>query len=107
MRPSLVLLAAALTVAAFAPAQAQDGRPRRERVVRLERPPLNVTRRSFLDSGTQVPVGSTNAYVQQSTTLNQPIYRDFDPDRFGGDVLPRRFDPPGQYPLLTFETPRF
>ena len=33
---------------------------------------ITVTRRSFLDSGNVVPVGSTNAYVQEITRFERP-----------------------------------
>lgn len=40
------------------------------------RGPIDIERRSFLDPGTKVPVGSTNRYMLQQTYFNQdPIER--------------------------------
>lgn len=40
------------------------------------RGPIDIERRSWLDPGTQVPVGSTNRYMVQQTYLNHdPIER--------------------------------
>lgn len=40
------------------------------------RNPIDIQRRSWLDPGTQVPVGSTNRYMVQQTYLNHdPIER--------------------------------
>lgn len=40
------------------------------------RGPIDIQRRSWLDPGTQVPVGSTNRYMVQQTYLNHdPIER--------------------------------
>jgi hypothetical protein len=69
-------------------------------------PPLTIQRRSFLDPGPIAPVGSRNRYVQSITTLAVPVYAEIGvPGRFGYDVLPRRFDPPGRpQPLFEFST---
>ncbi|MDB5649298.1 MAG: hypothetical protein JWL62_818 [Hyphomicrobiales bacterium] len=70
-------------------------------------PPLTIQRRSFLDAGPIVPVGSLSNYMTVNTILNVPIYASYAPDLFGGDVLPRRFDPPGRpQPLFEFSTGR-
>lgn len=58
------------------------------------RRPLVVERRSFLDPGTKVPVGSTNRYMVQQTFTNQdPIYAN-QRSWHGGETLPRHWDQP-------------
>lgn len=71
-------------------------------------PPLTIQRRSFLDPGPVVAVGSLNRHVQAITTLAVPAYAEIGvPGRFGYDTLPRRFDPPGRpQPVFTFSTGR-
>jgi hypothetical protein len=71
-------------------------------------PPLTIQRRSFLDPGPVVAVGSLNRHVQAITTLAVPAYAEIGvPGRFGYDTLPRRFDPPGRpQPMFTFSTGR-
>jgi hypothetical protein len=70
-------------------------------------PPLTIQRRSFLDPGPIVPVGSMSNYMTANTILNLPIYATYAPDAFGRSVLPRRFDPPGRpQPLFEFSTGR-
>lgn len=57
-----------------------------------ERAPLLVQRRSWLDPGPVVPVGTTNRYVVENTFFAyQPV---FDNQRswFMGETLPRRLD---------------
>ena len=41
---------------------------------------VTVTRRSFLDSGNVVPVGSTNAYVQEILRFERPPLANISPD---------------------------
>jgi hypothetical protein len=42
-------------------------------------------------------------YMNDSTILHVPVYRQIFPSRFGGDVLPGRFDLLGRSaPLFTF-----
>jgi hypothetical protein len=69
-------------------------------------PPLTIQRRSFLDPGPVVPVGSRSRYVQSITTLAVPVYAEIGVGRgFGYETLPRRFDPPGRpQPLFEFST---
>lgn len=69
-------------------------------------PPLTIQRRSFLDPGPVVAVGSLNRHVQAITTLAVPASAEIGvPGRFGYNTLPRRFDPPGRpQPLFTFST---
>ncbi|MBX9738774.1 MAG: hypothetical protein K2X62_01815 [Beijerinckiaceae bacterium] len=68
-------------------------------------PPLTIQRRSFLDPGPIVPVGSMSNYVAAGTSLNVPVYNMSSPGAFGRETLPRRFDPPGRpQPLVEFST---
>ena len=61
-------------------------------------PEVIVKKRSFLDSGTVVPVGSESRYMDDSTIFNQsPPYSNTTWRRsdFGDEVLPGPFDLPG------------
>lgn len=58
------------------------------------RQPLVVEKRSFLDPGTKVPVGSTNRYVLQQTFYNQDPIRANQRSWYGGETLPNRLDQP-------------
>ncbi|MFO1125474.1 MAG: hypothetical protein U1E25_09460 [Methylocystis sp.] len=54
------------------------------------RGPIDIQRRSWLDPGTQVPVGSTNRYMVQQTYLNHdPIQRN-QPSWYMQETLPQR-----------------
>jgi Ni/Co efflux regulator RcnB len=71
------------------------------------RPPLTVNRRSWLDPGPVVPQYSEQRYVQAATIFNQTPDQMYLTDKFGNDLLPRRFDPPGRpEPVVEFWTPR-
>ena len=73
MSPRVVLTAIAAAALLATMAQA-DARPRKRAYVRYvegERA-ITVTRRSFLDSGVVVPVGSRNAYVQEILRYERP-----------------------------------
>ncbi len=71
-------------------------------------PPLTIQRRSFLDPGVVVPVGSRSLYVAAITQLAVPVYAEMGVGGgFGYYTLPRRFDPPGRpEPLFVFSTGR-
>jgi hypothetical protein len=72
-----------------------------------QRPPLNVNRRSWLDPGPVVPQYSEQRYIQAATIFNQTPDQMYLTDKFGNDLLPRRFDPPGRPgPVVEFFTPR-
>jgi hypothetical protein len=58
------------------------------------RRPLVVERRSFLDPGAKVPVGSTNRYMLQQTFYNQDPIQANQRSWYGGETLPRRLDQP-------------
>jgi|GEM_PF-1464898 Ni/Co efflux regulator RcnB len=67
---------------------------------------IDVERRSFLDPGKKVPVGSTNRYMVQQTFSNQdPIYAN-QRSWYMGETLPRRWDQPWS-PGVSFESPTF
>ncbi|MGP0059034.1 MAG: hypothetical protein ACLPID_07100 [Beijerinckiaceae bacterium] len=109
--PALIALAfAAAALAAPATASAKVKQRLHHRVVHFTfhdpRPPLTVNRRSWLDPGPVVPQGSMQHYVEANTTLNLTPDQMFT-SKFGNDILPRRFDPPGRpEPLVEFWTPR-
>ena len=66
-------------------------------------PKLNIQRRSFLDPGKQVPVGSLNRHVQQVTMIERPGLSAMDTGKgFRPDTLPRRFESIGR-PQALFE----
>lgn len=114
MRPiATVLLALGLAFAALAvlnaPAAAKPKHHHPHRhlaVYRDSRPPITVTKRSWLDPGPVVPVGTEQAYVTQSTIFNQSPDQAYFPSRFHEDAMPRPLYVPGSmYPLIEFETP--
>ncbi len=63
---------------------------------------VTIQKRSFLNSGPVVPVGSLRNYQNDSTVLFVPTTSRMGPG-FGAGVLPGRFDVPGRpSPLFTF-----
>ena len=57
--------------------------------------PLTVMKRSFLDPGNVVGVGSdTPEYVAASTGDNVPVYSSYAPAFFGESELPRQYELP-------------
>jgi hypothetical protein len=110
-RVSIVLAAAALA-ALTASANAQTTRHRHHpRVVEPyndERPPLTVNKRSFLDPGPAVPVGSMSYYVTANTIFNRTPDQIYATSLYGNDRLPRPLEVPGRpQPILEFETPAY
>ncbi len=109
--PALIALAfAAAALAAPATASAKVKQRLHHRVVHFTfhdpRPPLTVNRRSWLDPGPVVPQGNMQHYVEANTTLNLTPDQMFT-SKFGNDILPGRFDPPGRpVPVVEFWTPR-
>ncbi len=108
---STVLAAAALAALATANAQAKP-RPRHHPQVAEryygERPPLTVKRRSFLDPGPAVPVGSMSNYVTANTIFNRTPDQIFDKSAFGNELLPSPLEIPARAgPLIEFETPAY
>ena len=73
-----------------------------------ERPPLTVNRRSFLDPGPVVPVGSMSNYVTASTVFGQTPDQYFLKSQFGNEVRPAPLEVPGRpQPIIEFETPAY
>jgi hypothetical protein len=70
--------------------------------------PLTVNKRSWLDPGNVVPVGSEENYVTANTGFNQtPDEANF-PSRFEEDNLPRPLYPTGTpHPVIDFWTPGY
>jgi hypothetical protein len=61
--------------------------------------PLTVKKRSFLDPGNAVPVGSaTPEYISANTSELRNVYTTFAPAFFGESELPGRFDLPPSNP---------
>jgi hypothetical protein len=60
-----------------------------------------IKKRSFLDSGRVVPVGSLSGYVNIGTIYNKPAFYNTR-SQYGSETLPRTFDIPGAGPLFNF-----
>jgi hypothetical protein len=111
MLPTKPILLGAAILAAFtaiAGAQPQHLRNRSPVVDHYanERPPLTVTKRSFLDPGPAVPVGSMSNYVTMNTIFGQTTDQTFARSEFGNDRLPMPLEVPGRpRPVLEFSTP--
>jgi hypothetical protein len=109
---SIVLAAAALAaLTASANAQTKPRHRHRQQVAERyydERPPLTVNRRSFLDPGPAVPVGSMSNYVTANTIFNRTPDQIFARSSFGNDRLPQPLEVPGRpQPVVEFETPAY
>ena len=95
-----VALSCLAGLASIDAAVAKPRHPHRGAVYAHSRPPLVVERRSFLDPGTQVPVGSTNRYARA------PAYEWGDPlstyqrDAYMDGILHEAFDPQPQSPFV-------
>ena len=89
-RFTLVVAVVSVACMSSAPSFAQTRHHVINRVIAA--PPLTVTKRSWLDSGNVVAVGTQNSYLAQATTLNQPIYGSYDEAKFGQSALPGQFD---------------
>ena len=88
-------------------APAAFAQPRhRAHLAAKQAPPLTITRRSFLDYGTQAPVGSLQQYMVANTLWNVTPADANSISHFGGfENLPGRFGIGGrQEPLFTFST---
>jgi len=106
-RISLFALALAAGALASASAGAQSPHHRHHAVhpvhaaspvhhVREAAAPAIVVKRSFIDSGNVVPVGSENRYMDDSTTFNGTPGGTYRNELFGdGSILPGPFDLPG------------
>ncbi len=89
---SLAVLFGAVSIAA-AQTRQKRAQPAREIIVK---------KRSFLDSGRMVPVGSESNYVQAGTYFNRSPQYFGNRSGYGAETLPGRFDIPGARPLFTF-----
>ncbi|HUZ91307.1 MAG TPA: hypothetical protein VMU78_05325 [Methylocella sp.] len=110
-KPSIVLAAAAFAALA-APVSAKTTRhhhhPRVVQQYNDERPPLTVTKRSFLDPGTVVPVGSMSNYATTETIFARTADQYFLKSQFGNEVLPAPLEVPGRpQPIIEWETPGY
>ena len=106
-----IVLAAAM-VAVMASANGQTNRNRRHPPVveqyYNERPPLTVNKRSFLDPGPVVPVGSLSNYATTITVFGKTPDQNFAYSEFGNEVLPGPLSVPGRpSPILEFATPGY
>ena len=63
---------------------------------------LTVKKRSFLDSGKVVPVGSESNYVTAGQYFTRTSDYYYARGRYGNETLPGRFDLPGGEPLFKF-----
>jgi hypothetical protein len=96
-RISIFVLALAVGAMAGAQAEARPAHHRHgARVVHAATPEITVRKRSFLDPGNVVPVGSENHYMDEGTiyihTPGGPTYRR---EEFGDGLLPQPGELPG------------
>lgn len=105
----LASTAAALAAAsggAFAQSQSRT-KPHRSPLVQQfanEAPPITVKKRSFLDPGPVVPVGSMSNYVAVSTIFNRTEDQTFKRSLYGNEALPAPLEIPARaQPLVVFE----
>jgi ABC-type transport system substrate-binding protein len=110
---TLIALAAALAALTASASAQQTPRHRHTSPVveqyAKERPPLTVTKRSYLDPGNVAPAGKTTPnYVATGTIFNQTQDQLFARSEFGNELLPRPLEIPARTPpLLEFVTPGF
>lgn len=72
-----------------------------------ERPPLTVNKRSFLDPGPVVPVGSMQNYMTANTVFSRTPDQLAQKSFYGNELLPAPLEVPGRLqPIFDFETPR-
>lgn len=99
----IIAAVSVMSIAIMPMAQAAQNQQKTKHIAQAQPRKIIIQKRSFLNSGTQVPIGSMSHYMNDSTVLHVPVYRQIFPSRFGGDVLPGRFDMPGRpVPLFTF-----
>ncbi|PNG27588.1 hypothetical protein [Methylocella silvestris] len=105
------LFLAAATLAAFSGSASAETKTRHRQATPAayaeERPPLTVNKRSFLDPGPVVPVGSMSNYVTANTIFNRTPDQVAQRSKYGNEILPAPLEVPGrQTPLFEFESPR-
>jgi len=72
--------------------------------VNYARPPLTVNKRSFLDPGPVVPVGSESAYMVQNTYFATTPDQNYARSKFGNEALPQPLEVPGRpQPVYQFD----
>ena len=99
MRKEIRIVAGVACLAALAASPVALAKPRGR-----AHAPIDVERRSFLDPGTKVIVGSTNRYMTQQTFSSQdPVYAN-QRSWYMGETLPRRWYNDWA-PGITFEGP--
>ncbi|MCI0599762.1 MAG: hypothetical protein L0Y50_04295 [Beijerinckiaceae bacterium] len=106
------LILAAAMVAVTVSADAQGSRNRRHPPVveqySNERPPLTVTKRSWLDPGPVVPAGTMSNYVTMNTVFKRTPDQVFAKSWFQNDILPQPLEVPGRpSPVIEFATPAY
>jgi len=69
-----------------------------QRIAANGRAPIDVQRRSWLDPGTKVPVGSTNRYMAQQTYFNQDPIEANHRSWYMQETLPQR--PPNNTDMI-------
>jgi hypothetical protein len=110
-KTSIIFAAAMMGIMTSAGAQTVPPRRHHHLVIAQygnERPPLTVNKRSFLDPGPVVPVGSMSNYVTMNTVFHQTPDQSFLRSAFGNEVLPGPFSAPGRpSPVLEFFTPGY
>lgn len=82
-------LAVAASIMALFAATAADAQSRSNR-------PLIIKKRSFLDTGKVVPVGSESRYVTDTVRFNRTPDYYSQRGRYGAETLPGPFDLPGR-----------
>ena len=98
-RPFLIAASAAMA-ALFASATIAEAQTRAKKRTPEPRT-ITVQKRSFLDPGKVVPVGSESLYVQSGHYYSRSPDYYSTRSRFGAETLPGRFDVP-QQPLFNF-----
>ncbi|HYP57356.1 MAG TPA: hypothetical protein VEQ35_03620, partial [Beijerinckia sp.] len=105
---TIILAAVLAALATNVSAQTKPHRHRQHAATHYydERPPLTVSKRSFLDPGPVVPVGSLSNYVTASTVFGRTSDQDYLRSRFGNEALPWPLEIPARpQPIAVFETP--
>jgi opacity protein-like surface antigen len=108
-----LVLGAAILAGVAAAAQVADAKPLKHHPrythyvagpVTYARPPLTVNKRSFLDPGPVVPVGSESAYMVQNTTFATTPDQNYNRSKFGNEALPQPLEVPGRpQPVYQFD----
>lgn len=109
LQTATLLIAAGVfaALAGFASAQTKP-RDRQTEPVAYgdERPPLTVNKRSFLDPGPVVPVGSESSYMTSQTTFNRTPDQVSRRSFYGNESLPAPLEVPGRsQPVFEFASP--